>query len=69
MRHAPLPTLAGASPANALMTEFPSYEPDELVTKGYLRAELAELEMRLTIRMGVGFAGMTAILAALKVLG
>lgn len=35
-----LPTL-GEDDANALMTEFPSSEADELVTKDFLRAELA----------------------------
>lgn len=29
--------------ANALMSEFPSVEADELVTRQFLRAELAEL--------------------------
>jgi hypothetical protein len=33
----------GEEDANALMTEFPSVEADELVTKQFLRAELAEL--------------------------
>ena len=33
----------GADNANALMSEFPSVEADELVTKQFLRAELAEL--------------------------
>ncbi len=32
----------GEEDANALMTEFPSVEADELVTKQFLRAELAE---------------------------
>lgn len=35
-----LPTL-GEDDANALMTEFPSVEAGELVTKDHLRAELA----------------------------
>ena len=35
--------LLGEDDANALMTEFPSIEADELVTKQFLRAELAEL--------------------------
>ena len=33
----------GEEDANALMTEFPSVEADELVTKQFLRAELVEL--------------------------
>ncbi len=37
----PVPVL-GEEDANALMTEFPSVEADELVTKQFLRAELAE---------------------------
>lgn len=35
--------LLGDDDANALMSEFPSYDGDELVTKQFLRAELAEL--------------------------
>ena len=35
--------LIGEDDANALMSEFPSVEADELVTKQFLRAELAEL--------------------------
>ena len=40
--------LLGADDANALMSEFPASEANELVTKQFLRAELAELrgEMR-----------------------
>ena len=33
----------GEDDANALMTQFPSIEADELVTKQFLRAEMAEL--------------------------
>jgi len=33
--------LLGEEDANALMSEFPSVEADELVTKQFLRAELA----------------------------
>lgn len=36
-----VPTL-GEHDANVLMSEFPSLESDELVTKQFLRAELAE---------------------------
>ena len=74
----PAPVI-GADNANALMSEFPSVEADELVTKQFLRAELAlvrgemaelrtgmaAMETRLTLRMGTGFAAMTAVLAAL----
>lgn len=47
------------------MSEFPSAEADELVTKQFLRAELTELENRLTLRLGGALAAMTAILATL----
>jgi hypothetical protein len=77
-----VPTL-GEHDANALMTEFPSVEADELVTKQFLRAELAELrgalrgeiadlraEMhRQTVRLGSGLAAATALLAAIGVVG
>jgi len=46
------------------MTELPSYEPDEVVTRGILRAELAELETRLTRRMGAGFLGLATLFVA-----
>lgn len=71
-----LAPLIGEDNANALMSEFPSVEAHELVTKQFLRAELAELrggmgslENRLTVRMGAGFVGITAILGALIALG
>jgi hypothetical protein len=38
-----LTPILGEQDANALMTQFPSIEADELVTKQFLRAELAEL--------------------------
>lgn len=71
-----LAPVIGDDNANALMSEFPSVEADELVTKEFLRAELAlevgglrteiaHLENRLTLRMGAGFAAMTAVLATL----
>jgi hypothetical protein len=56
--------ILGEDDANALMTEFPTYEPDELVTKGFLRAELAELETRLTLRMGAGFVAIATLFVA-----
>jgi hypothetical protein len=39
--------LLGDEDANALMSEFPASEADELVTKQFLRAELAELRSEL----------------------
>lgn len=61
------------------MSEFPSVEADELVTKQFLRAELAELrgELRIelaqamhrqTVMLGSGLAAATAFLAALGAL-
>jgi hypothetical protein len=44
--------LLGDDDANALMSEFPAREADELVTKQFLRAELAEVELRLTGLIG-----------------
>lgn len=59
----------GEDDANALMSEFPSAEADELVTKQFLRAELAELRHELTneltIRLGGAVGAATAILALL----
>ena len=55
-------SLVGEDDANALMSEFPSVEADELVTKQFLRAELAltkgelrsELaELRTEVRSGL----------------
>ena len=78
--------LLGEDDANALMSEYPSVEADELVTKQFLRAELAELrrdmdgglaavrtelaelENRLTVRLGGAIASSTAVLAALVML-
>jgi hypothetical protein len=39
--------MLGDDDANALMSEFPSVEADELVTKQFLRAELGELRSEL----------------------
>ena len=36
-------TIMGEEEANALLSEFPAAEHDELVTRGHLRAELAEI--------------------------
>lgn len=74
-----LAPLLGEHDANALMSEFPSVEADELVTKQFLRAEMAELrgEMaglraelradlhRQTIWLGSAVAASTALLATL----
>ena len=40
-------TIMGEEEANALLSEFPAAEHDELVTKGHLRAELAEVRVEL----------------------
>jgi hypothetical protein len=39
--------ILGEEDANILMSEFPSIEADELVTREFLRAELAELRTEL----------------------
>lgn len=68
--------LIGEDDANALMSEFPSVEADELVTKEFLRAELAELRGELrtelaerlhqqTVWLGGAIAAATAVLATL----
>ncbi len=44
--------LVGDEDANALMSQFPSIEADELVTKQFLRAELAELRSELRSEIG-----------------
>ena len=48
--------ILGAEEANALMSEFPAREADELVTKQLLRSELLALENRLTVRIGAAMA-------------
>ena len=53
--------ILGADDANVFMSEFPSIEADELVTKQYLRAELAELETRLMLRLGGAIAASTML--------
>ena len=74
--------LIGEDDANALMSEFPSVEADELVTKQFLRAELAELRGEIgglrgemaerlhqqTVRLGGAIAAATTVLAALTTL-
>lgn len=63
----------GEDDANALMSEFPASDADELVTKQFLRAELAELENRMTTRLmrtlGGAIGASTAVLALLIGLG
>lgn len=44
--------LVGDDDANALMSQFPSIEADELVTKQFLRAELAVTRGELRAEMG-----------------
>ena len=51
-----------------LMSEFPSVEADELVTKQFLRAELAEALHRQTVWLGGAIAGATAVLTAIGAL-
>ena len=67
--------LLGEDDANALMTEFPSIEADELVTKQYLRAELAELRTeqaeqlhQQTVWLLGAIATATAVVSALNAL-
>jgi hypothetical protein len=50
--------LLGDDDANALMSEFPALEADELVTKQFLRAELAELRTDLRGEMHTGITGL-----------
>lgn len=61
--------ILGEHDANLLMSEFPSVEADELVTKQFLRAELAEALHRQTVWLGGAIAGATAlVLAAISAL-
>jgi hypothetical protein len=61
--------LIGEDDANALMPEFPASDADELVTKQFLRAELAEFQTRLTWKLvralGVSVGSSTTVLALL----
>jgi hypothetical protein len=63
-----LTPILGEHDANELMSQLPSIEADELVTKDFLRAELAELEARLRLRLGSAIAASTALLAAIGLL-
>ena len=63
--------ILGEHDANALMSEFPSVEADELVTKQFLRAELAELRFEMadrfrqqTTMLGGAMAAATALVIA-----
>ena len=56
--------ILGEHDANLLMSEFPSVEADELVTKQFLRAELAEALHRQTVWLGSAIAGATALVLA-----
>ena len=67
--------ILGDEDANALMSQYHSAEGQELVTKDFLRAELAEirsemgaLETRLTVRLGSAIAASTALLATIGLL-
>jgi hypothetical protein len=64
--------ILGEHDANELMSEFPSIEADELVTKQFLRAELGELRVELaqalhrqTVMLGSAMAGAIAASTAL----
>lgn len=62
--HQKLVPILGNDDTNALMTQYPSIEADELVTKQFLRAEMAELEARLTLRLGGAIAASTTLMLA-----
>jgi hypothetical protein len=47
-----LKPVLGDDDANALMSEFPAREHDELITKQFLRAELADLRTELHREVG-----------------
>jgi hypothetical protein len=71
-----LAPILGEPDANALMSEFPSVEADELVTKQFLRVELADLRAEMaerfhqqTVWFGGALAAATALLAAIGLLG
>jgi hypothetical protein len=50
------------------MSELPATEATELVTKDYLRAELAELKASLTVRLGAAIAASTAFISSVSLL-
>lgn len=57
--------LVGEDTAEALMAEFPTHEGDELVTKSFLRAEMAELRSEFA-DLRVEFAGLRSEFAGLR---
>ena len=58
--------LLGDHDANALMSEFPSVEADELVTKQFLRAELAVLRSELREEIGASASGLRGEIGELR---
>ncbi len=67
--------LLGPEDANELMSQFPGREADELVTRehlraemGSLRAEMAALEARLTVRLGGAIATSTTLILGVTAL-
>lgn len=60
--------LLGEEDANAIMSEFPSVEADELVTKQFLRAELSERMNRQTVTIVGLILAVTAMIEALTTL-
>ena len=59
--------ILGDDDCNALMTEFPSIEADELVTKQFLRAEMAELRSELRGEMAALRSELQGNMAELRV--
>ena len=58
--------LLGEDDANALMSEFPAIEAEELVTKQFLRAELAEALHQQTVRV-FGVVGLSTTVLGLLI--
>lgn len=63
--------ILGDDDANALMSQFPSVEADELVTKHFLRAEMAQLRgeigerfYRQTVWLGSALVAATTVIVA-----
>jgi len=56
--------LLGDEEADALLAQFPAAEYDDLVTRQFLRAELAELELRLNHRLAASTAVLSAVISA-----
>jgi len=57
--------ILGEHDANLLMSEFPSLEADELVTKQFLRAALADALHRQTLWLGGAIVAASALLASI----